>query len=344
MWRKTLFLLVLAVLSGCSGEGAEFSGGDSFGRDATEEISFDGGDGSHGEIDAATNPGRRLYVPTHSPAERQAELWAESRPEDAQIMARLAQVPVAVWLGEWSGDVRRTVEQHMDEAGRQEDAVPVFVLYYVPDRDCSGHSAGGARNAAEYRAWVEEIARGLDGREVIAILEPDAIPLSEMCQTEEEQRDLLALLAESVETLAEAGAEVYVDIGHSAWLSPERAIGLLREVGVENLAGFSLNVSNFRALKECTVYGEKVSENLGGIGFVVDTSRNGNGPDPEGEWCNPPDRALGVPPTPDTGHNLADWFLWVKIPGESDGECNGGPQAGSWWPEYALDLARNAGW
>ena len=34
--------------------------------------------------------------------------------------------------------------------------------------------------------------------------------------------------------------------------------------------------------------------------------------------------------------------LWIKTPGESDGECHGGPAAGAWWPTYALGLARRA--
>ncbi|WP_232319334.1 glycoside hydrolase family 6 protein [Kocuria turfanensis] len=97
--------------------------------------------------------------------------------------------------------------------------------------------------------------------------------------------------------------------------------------------------------------------------FVVDTSRNGQGPwtpeqsfpDPQ-PWCNPPGRGLGSPPSTDTGHELADAFLWVKIPGESDGECHRGrgsevpdpawgrvaPPAGAWFPEQALDLVENA--
>ena len=98
--------------------------------------------------------------------------------------------------------------------------------------------------------------------------------------------------------------------------------------------------------------------------FVIDTSRNGRGPwvpattypDPQ-VWCNPPARGLGYLPTSDTGHELADAFLWIKVPGESDGECsrgltnNGGvdpawgrvdPSAGAWFPEQALDLIKNA--
>ena len=42
------------------------------------------------------------------------------------------------------------------------------------------------------------------------------------------------------------------------------------------------------------------------------------------------------------GHPLADAFLWVKTPGESDGTCNGGPRAGEWWADYALELSRAA--
>ena len=98
--------------------------------------------------------------------------------------------------------------------------------------------------------------------------------------------------------------------------------------------------------------------------FVVDTSRNGNGPwqppaylDPQ-DWCNPPDRALGDDPTLATGETLVDAYVWVKIPGESDGECTRGlgpagttvdpewgridPRAGDWFPEMALQLAANA--
>jgi endoglucanase len=98
--------------------------------------------------------------------------------------------------------------------------------------------------------------------------------------------------------------------------------------------------------------------------FVVDTSRNGQGPwtppanrpvgDPQ-DWCNPPDRGLGVRPTANTGNPLMDAYLWVKIPGESDGQCNRwgpgpedpvrnmvDPAAGQWFPDMALELARNA--
>jgi hypothetical protein len=118
---------------------------------------------------------------------------------------------------------------------------------------------------------------------------------------------------------------------------------------VERAQGFFLNVSNFQFTSDLIAYGHAVSDLIGARGgtqFVIDTSRNGLGPwDPTvvDNWCNPPDRALGLAATTDTGDRLVDAFLWVKRPGESDGTCRGGPLAGVWWPEYALGLAQRAG-
>jgi endoglucanase len=101
------------------------------------------------------------------------------------------------------------------------------------------------------------------------------------------------------------------------------------------------------------------------IPFVIDTSRNGQGPwTPSGApsggdaqvWCNPPSRGLGLAPTANTGEALVAAYLWVKIPGESDGECNRwapvgsadpvrgyvNPAAGEWFPAAALELTANA--
>jgi endoglucanase len=98
--------------------------------------------------------------------------------------------------------------------------------------------------------------------------------------------------------------------------------------------------------------------------FVIDTSRNGRGAwapepgkytgDPE-PWCNAPGRGLGPRPSADTGVPLVDAYLWIKVPGESDGSCTrntGGtidpeygivdPPAGAWWPDQAHGLARDA--
>jgi len=106
--------------------------------------------------------------------------------------------------------------------------------------------------------------------------------------------------------------------------------------------GFSLNVSNFYTTTDSTTYGTALSSKINNKHFVIDTSRNGNGSN--GDWCNPSGRALGQFPTVSTGNSLIDAYLWLKTPGESDGSCNGGPSAGTWWTDYALGLGKNAGY
>lgn len=95
-----------------------------------------------------------------------------------------------------------------------------------------------------------------------------------------------------------------------------------------------------------------------------------------GSWCNLPGAGAGARPTAATGNALVDAYLWIKIVGESDGSCDaaGGvrawdyssysepgwptifleqqtfdplwgrkdPDAGAWFPEQALELAKKA--
>jgi endoglucanase len=130
------------------------------------------------------------------------------------------------------------------------------------------------------------------------------------------------------------------------------------------------------------------------IPFIIDTGRNGQGPfqaaayalapynQPAsvvsglatGYWCNGFGAGAGLRPTTRTGVALLDAYLWIKVPGESDGSCDiaGGarawdfgaynpwgvtgdaqnhfdplwgqvdPEAGKWFPAQGLQLAQNA--
>jgi endoglucanase len=143
-------------------------------------------------------------------------------------------------------------------------------------------------------------------------------------------------------------------------------------------------------------YAQNMGNAVATTHFVIDTSRNGDGPNDmqayadapydqpasvistlaSGNWCNPPDSGLGLRPTASTGVPLLDAYLWVKTPGESDGQCDaaGGvrawdytdytqpgwptdaadqalfdplwgiddPAAGDWFPQQALQLAQDA--
>ena len=140
---------------------------------------------------------------------------------------------------------------------------------------------------------------------------------------------------------ARSNALVYVDAGtNEDWVSAEEMASRLRAAGISEARGFSLNVANHYSTQREIAYGNEVSSRVGGKHFVIDTSRNGNGRN--GESCNAPGRALGKPPTLNTEQPKVDAYLWIKVPGESDGACYGSSRAGEWLPEYALDLARRA--
>jgi endoglucanase len=173
------------------------------------------------------------------------------------------------------------------------------------------------------------------------ILEPDALAGMD-CLDAVTRQERVTLIREAVQALKAQNASVYLDAGHAQWQPPAEMAKRLQEGGIAIADGFALNVSNLQATSANVAYGEALSRLVGGKHFLIDTSRNGvPGTDPRG-WCNPRGRALGVAPTTNTGHPLIDAFLWIKQPGESDGTCGGGPQAGAWWSEYALELSRMA--
>jgi endoglucanase len=285
--------------------------------------------------------GARLYVDPDSNAARQAEEWRATRPLDAMAMQRIASRPQADWFGDWNTDIRRDVGARVSEIAAA-GALPVLVAYNIPNRDCGGDSAGGARSGHPYLAWLRRFAAGIGDRRVAVVLEPDALAGID-CLRARARRARLGLLRRAVRLLeSRSAASVYIDAGHSGWNPVGVTVRRLRRAGIRRARGFALNVSNFRFTETELDYGHRIGATLDDKNFVIDTSRNGLGPAPDGAWCNPPDRGLGPPATAATADPLADAYLWIKPPGESDGTCNGGPRAGAWWPEYALGLAQRA--
>jgi endoglucanase len=288
---------------------------------------------------AANNSTGVLYVDPDTNAGRQAKAWRKSRPEDALLMDLLAAQPTAKWFGDWSQDLYKEVRQVTFAAARQ-DTTPVLVAYNIPARDCGGYSAGGSHSPGGYAAWIETLVSAIGGRRLIVILEPDALA-GIGCLKSPERQMRLGLISSAVDKLkTNPAARVYIDAGHSGWIEPLKIASDLQDANIGRADGFALNVSNFNSNDESIEYGLRISNKLGGKHFVIDTSRNGNGSN--GEWCNPAGRAIGTKPTLNTGNAMVRAFLWIKTPGESDGLCNGGPSAGQWWADYALQLVRDA--
>jgi cellulose 1,4-beta-cellobiosidase len=172
----------------------------------------------------------------------------------------------------------------------------------------------------------------------------------------------------------------YLDAGHWGWLGWEDnfqpAVDMFNEVigtapaTPDMLAGVAVNVANYGSLAEPnfsldeTIAGTPVTQSKwidynqytnntdfgldfaagvgGGVGLILDTSRNGWGPEPPagpgpetsvdeyvdggridqrihtGNWCNQSGAGLGERPTASPAAGIHA-YAWIKPPGESDG-------------------------
>ena len=284
--------------------------------------------------------GARLFVDPASAAKQQADAWRRTRPADAALMDRIAAQPLAQWMGGWNVDIGRDVSNAVLRITGAR-ALPVFVAYNIPNRDCGQYSAGGAGSADAYKRWIRAFANGIGNRKAVVILEPDALA-GMSCLNAQKQQERIDLIHDAVRVLKAKGAAVYIDAGHAKWVNPADMATRLNRAGIAEADGFSLNISNFLGTSVNVAYGMEVSKRVGGKHFVIDTSRNGQNASNAGNWCNPTGQRIGQAPTTHTGNPLVDAFLWIKAPGESDGTCGGGPAAGKWWGEYALGLAGGA--
>jgi endoglucanase len=273
--------------------------------------------------------------------------WVRAHPDDPRrdvIESRIADHPAAVWFADFSPDGITSRVRAVTSGGAAQGRVPVVVPYAIPDRDCGGYSEGGAPDLDAYDDWIDRFAAGLGSGEVIVVLEPDSVAQAE-CLSAGDRADRFASLARAGRVMKDANpkARVYFDAGHSGWHTPARQAGWLKQAGAasaESSDGVFSNVSNFHTTADEVAHDRAVLDALGGpagLGAVIDTSRNGNGAPPDGEWCDPDGRKLGRAPTLSTGMGRIDAYLWVKLPGESDG-CKGSP--GTFAPSYAYDLAR----
>ncbi len=303
-------------------------------------------------VSACATDGKKLEV---GPAQRQNPLagmrfYRAENPEirtaavssdqtKAQAFQIIADQPAAVWLGAWSGPIKAAIEK-LVVAAEAQGAQLVAVPYNIPYRDCGQHSAGGLE-ASAYETWIAELAAGLGQHRAILILEPDAIPLID-CLTPELRAERWRLLHQAIATLkTQSRALVYVDVGHGNWIPAADMLQRLDAIGIDRADGFAINTSNYQLNDNNLAFARSLQQHFPDKGYVFDTSRNGRGPSPDLAWCNPPGRAIGSLPQVLDGKDGPDAYLWVKRPGESDGTCNGGPKAGVFWSEMALELVRN---
>lgn len=233
----------------------------------------------------------------------------------------------------------------------QATSLPTVVIYGLPQKDCAhGFSSSGSNtDASTYRAFLQQLVDAAGSQQVVYILEPDAIGLlaDEGCGTKNGYADNLGV---ALEVLSQnPNAEIYLDVGYWTLSSDEQAAAVAKIVTSVDpnckSKGISLNTSNYRSNAEMEASCERFVRASGkDYKCIVDTSRNLVTP-ASNEWCNAKWAGIGELPTTNTGLNYVSRFVWVKRPGESDGECTGqssdalqGPSAGSFFPDHFVQL------
>jgi cellulase/cellobiase CelA1 len=287
---------------------------------------------------AATSPldlTSGFYVnPTSSPA-----VWARNNPGDSRssrVQSAIGSKPIARWFGNES-DIGGAVAGYTGAADGN-DKLPVLVAYNLPGRDaCGGHSGGGAGSVGAYRTWISSFAAGIGTKPAVVVIEPDALG-DFGCMSAAAIQDRLGMLTYATQMLQQKAPNTfaYLDGGNAGWVAPATMASRLNSAGVRNVRGFSVNVSNYYTTSASVGYAGSVNGSLGyPAKFVVDTSRNAKGSN--GEWCNPAGRQLGVPAQTGGG---AELLLWIKTPGNSDGQCGIAPAvpAGQFSPGIAVRL------
>jgi endoglucanase len=270
--------------------------------------------------------------------------WLAANPNDSRaaiIRERIGSQPQGRWFTSNNVSTLTADVSGYVNGANAANQIPILVAYAIPNRDCGGASAGGAADINAYRTWIQNFAAGLGNRTAMVLLEPDSLAL-QTCLSGSQVAERDGAIASAVTTIKQANpsAKVYLDGGHSAWNSASEQASRLVAAGVRSADGFFSNVSNFRPTADEVNYGRNVLNAIGGSNLhqVIDTSRNGNGPNGS-EWCDPAGRAIGRYPTANTGEATVDAFLWVKPPGEADG-C--AAAAGTFVPDIAYQLASNA--
>ncbi|MCU1530341.1 MAG: hypothetical protein JWP75_4104 [Frondihabitans sp.] len=276
-------------------------------------------------------PGGLLVSPDSTAEKAGVALKAAGDSTGAGAAYFIAKRSVAIWLtSSYSNTLLVKIIDRELASAEAQGTTPVFVTYAIPDRDCGGYSAGGLTSST-YPAWSNLVASTLKGHRAVVMIEPDSLST---CPSQTTTRE--ALIAKAVTTFTADGIPAYLDAGSPNSVTAQVAANRLQAAGIANARGFFSNVASYYPVDQVRSYDNSISSLTGGSHFVIDVSRDGQGW--RGTWCNAPGAGLGQDPHVAAGGTPLDALLWIKSPGVSDGTCNGGPAAGTWFASYAERL------
>lgn len=230
---------------------------------------------------ANVNPfeGAKFYVdPEYG---KKVDSTIASAPDKAARLKKLKEIPTALWLDRIAAV--EEVPAWLDDAAKQtkkagKPVVPVFVVYDLPNRDCSAKASGGEltlenNGEARYRTeFIDKLAEHFaahPNQRIVAILEPDSLP-NVVTNLNVPKCALSQLLyknsvAYAVAKLSLPNVYLYLDAAHAGWLGWDGNRNGIAEVfkevltmagGLDRVRGFATNVSNYNALEGD--YGKKL--------------------------------------------------------------------------------------
>jgi endoglucanase len=237
-------------------------------------------------------------------------------------------------------------------------AIPIFTTFFLYQAGYCESASQILANRPTFERQVHEVAKGIDRRPAVMLLELDAIGASRCMQSTGALPYWEADIRYEVDTLeALPHTVVYVEGGYADGNPPGYTASVLRAVDIHRIRGFFTNDTHEDWTIDEIRWAQRVSRLVGGTHFIVNTATNGHGPlVPRNRarygneiLCNPPGRGMGPAPTttpidPRTHRVISgtDAFVWTAPPGNSSGPCNGGPPAGTFWTSKALGLAAHA--
>lgn len=215
--------------------------------------------------------GADLYVDPSYGSKVSASIAAH--PAAAAQLERLKQLPTAVWIDRIAAVDRvpvvlEDVKKVASRSGR--NVLPVFVVYNLPNRDCSAKSSNGELSLEEggeqrYRAeFIDRIAAAFAAhptQRIAVVLEPDSLPnlvtnLS-VPKCAVSQHVYKHSVAYAIARLSLPNVFLYLDSAHAGWLGWDNnrakmvdvvKDALLMAGGLDRIRGFATNVSNYTPL------------------------------------------------------------------------------------------------
>jgi cellulose 1,4-beta-cellobiosidase len=223
---------------------------------------------------ASGNPfeGATFYVDPAYAAK--VEATVHEQPARAAQLRKVEGLPTALWLDSIASVP--TVSRALDDAARHENAakgpvVTVFVLYDLPERDCSAQASAGElsiENGGEARYQhdvIEPLAaqfRAHASQRIALVVEPDSLAnlatnlgVGKCAAAAPVYRRSIAL---ALKRLSMPNVWLYLDAAHAGWLgwkrNRDKIAAIYRDVladagGNDRIRGFATNVSNYDALR-----------------------------------------------------------------------------------------------